>query len=312
MILSKDRQNSYLLMNNATFGAVELETGIELPEDLSVKPAGTFPLWAGKVPHSHGEQPGRDIPTLTPYWPDEDRATGASMVICPGGGYWELMDYEGRDFALWLNGLGIAAFVLTYRLASNGYHHPAITEDVTRAIRYVRHLSQAWDLDSERIGVIGSSAGGHLASYAATHYSPVNPSADDPIDRASSRPTIAAICYGVISMELWLMKNLSGPNPTPELIRELSSDLNVTPDTPPCFIWQTRDDPTVNVEHALVFASALCRSGVGFCLHIYPTGPHGLGLGVHGYDPASRQELHPWTKEFSGWLELQGFANRAG
>ena len=157
---------------------------------------------------------------------------------------------------------------------------------------------------------MGSSAGGHLASYAATHYQRENADAADAIDRASSRPDLAVLCYAVTSMELWLMKNLSGPNPTPELIRELSSDLSVTPDTPPCFIWHTQDDPTVGVEHALVFASALRRNGVGFALHIYPTGPHGLGLGVHGYDPGSHENLHPWTNEFAGWLDLQGFTNR--
>lgn len=275
-----------------------------------MKPRDRMPLWDGPAPFALGAQPDRDIPALTPFWPEEGKATGAAMIICPGGGYWELMDYEGRDYALWLAGHGIAAFVLTYRLASHGYHHPAITTDVTRAIRYVRSFADDWGLDAGRIGVMGSSAGGHLASYAATHYERSNPDVPDAIDRVSSRPDLAVLCYAVTSMELWPMYNVTGLHPTPELIRELSSDLNVTKDTPPCFLWQTQDDPTVGVEHALVFASALRKNGVGFALHIYPTGPHGLGLGVHGYDPGSHNDLHPWTNELVGWLHLLEFTIR--
>ncbi|MEI8340808.1 MAG: alpha/beta hydrolase [Verrucomicrobiota bacterium] len=275
-----------------------------------MKPSQRVPLWTGCAPSSLGQQPVRDIPTITPYWPDPSTATGASIILCPGGGYWELMDYEGRDYALWLNKHGIAAFVLTYRLACHGYHYPATTNDVTRAIRYVRYFSQQWGLDANRIGVMGSSAGGHLASFAATHHEEQKTGPIDPIDCVSSRPDLAVLCYAVTSMVLWPMDNLLGPNPTPELIRHLSSELNVSSSTPPCFIWQTQDDPVVSVEHALLFSEALRRKGVGFSLHIYPSGPHGIGLGVHGYDPEIHEDLHPWTDECYSRLGFHGFISR--
>ncbi len=267
------------------------------------------PIWTDATPGAHGDRLKYDIPTLDCFFPGgETSMPRAAMIICPGGGYWELMDdYEGRDYALWLNELGIAAFVLTYRLASNGYHHPAITGDVTRAIRYVRYFARDWNLDAQRIGVMGSSAGGHLASYAATHFQEHNPSAQDPIDRVSSRPDLAVLCYAVISMEVCQVKNLMGPVVTPVLIRELSSDQNVTPSTPPCFLWHTERDPTVKVEHARLFAEALHQHNVDYALHIYPEGSHGIGLGVRNYDSQTHKDLHPWTEELHRWLDLRGF-----
>ena len=237
------------------------------------------------------------------------------MVICPGGGYAGLADHEGRDYALWLNERGITAFVLKYRLGSNGYHHPAMMYDVQRAIRMVRFNAHDWKIDSGKIGVMGSSAGGHLASTAVTHFDAGLPDAADPVDRVSSRPDLGVLCYPVISMEAKThggsKKNLFGENPSPELCTLLSSELQVSKETPPCFIWHNADDRGVWVENSLLFASALSDKKVPFALHIYQNGGHGQGLGSKGYqlgktDPA---QLLAWTRELVDWLKQHGFSN---
>jgi len=131
--------------------------------------------------------------------------------------------------------------------------------------------------------------------------------ASDPVERESSRPDLGVLCYAVISMEVSPMEHLLGPSPSPSLIRRLSSNLNVTSETPPCFLWHTQPDPIVKVKHAFLFAESCLRHQVSLSLHIYPTGAHGLGLGVHGYDPGTRQRLHPWTEELHLWLAAQNF-----
>lgn len=270
-----------------------------------------FPLWASDPPGALGNDPVRDIPTLTYYPAPPELATGAAVVICPGGGYLELMDYEGKDCALWLNERGIAGFVLKYRLASHGYHYPEITNDVTRAMRYVRAHAPEWQLDSARIGVMGGSAGGHLASFALTHYDAGNPAHEDPVERAGSRPDFGILSYPLISCTIVPLKNLAGKSPTPELLRLLSSEQQVTSDTAPCFIWHTQDDKVVSVRHTLLFAEALQANGVSYSLHIYPSGEHGMGLGVKGYHPGEGQKLHPWTDELALWLESRGISKTA-
>ncbi|MDF3056510.1 MAG: endo,4-beta-xylanase [Rariglobus sp.] len=228
------------------------------------------------------------------------------MIICPGGGYWELMDdFEGRDYALWLNERGITAFVLKYRLASAGYHHPEITGDVQRAIRFVRAHAAAWGLDGARIGVMGSSAGGHLASYAMTHHETGDAGEEDPIDAFSSRPDLGVLCYPVISSSLSRMNNLAGDNSTPALQTWLSSEMHVSEATPPCFLWHTAADEIVSAKHSLLFAEALRARGVPCELHIYPEGCHSIALGVHGYKPGTGQTLHPWTLELERWLSAR-------
>lgn len=265
-----------------------------------------WPLWSRSVPYALGDRP-EDIPSLTAYHPLREKATGAAIVICPGGGYWEWMgNYEGRDFALWLNEHGISAFVLKYRLASDGYHYPAIVEEVSRAIRWVRAHAAKWALDPNRIGVLGASAGGHLASYAATHFDKGNPHDPDPVERVSSRPDLCVLCYPVIStmaFESGTKSNLLGANASPEIEEYVSSECQVTPETPPCFLWHTQDDRVVPVEHSLLFAQALQQNGIPFSLHVYPSGPHGLGLGVHGYEPGSSEPLHEWTTALAFWLK---------
>ncbi len=271
------------------------------------QPTNSFPLWSDGAPGALGNA-AKDIPTLTPFFPPPDKATGAAMVICPGGGYAHLAPHEGKDYALWLNAHGIAGFVLKYRLGSDGYHYPAMFQDATRAMRIVRSHAEEWHLDPHRVGIIGSSAGGHLASTVLTHYDAGNPKATDPVERVSSRPDLGILCYAVITMGKFThqgsKENLLGKNPSPELVRKLSNELQVTKDTPPCFIWGTDEDKTVPIENSLMFAEALRKAGVPFALHIYQKGGHGLGLGSHTYDPS---KWLPWTHDCIYWLKIQGF-----
>jgi len=265
-------------------------------------------LWQGDAPGAIGNE-DKDIPTLTLYFPDPSKATGASVVVCPGGGYHGLAPHEGEHYALWLNEQGIAGIVLKYRLASGGYHHPFIFYDVARAIRYARTTSDEWKLDPNRIGVMGSSAGGHLSSMILTHFDSGQPDASDPIERQSSRPNLGILCYPVISTSPEIghagcKEALIGSNPSPDLVNLISTELQVKPDTPPCFLWHTFEDGGVKAENSIEFALALKKVNVPFELHIYEKGGHGLGLGSGEYNPA---KWLPWTYECSRWLKEQGF-----
>lgn len=270
--------------------------------------ADSFPLWPDGAPGALGTNTN-DIPTLTMLLPAADKASGAAIVICPGGGYGGLADHEGSQYARWLNEHGIAGFVLQYRLGSAGYRHPAMLQDAARALRTVRSRAGEWKLDPKRIGIMGSSAGGHLASTLVTHFDAGRPDAADPIERASSRPDLGILCYPVISMgantHQGSKNNLLGKDPSPELVRELSNELQVTKETPPCFLWHTWEDKGVKIENALSFANALQAAGVRFDLHVYERGPHGLGLGTREWQPEKR---HPWTRDCEFWLKERGFA----
>ena len=272
------------------------------------QPTNAFPLWPDGAPGALGKE-DKDIPSLTPYLPDAAKATGAAIVICPGGGYGGLANHEGEHYARWLNEHGVAGFVLKYRLGSGGYHHPAMLQDAARAVRTVRSRAGEWKFDAKKVGIMGSSAGGHLASTLLTHFESGKPEAADLIERQSSRPDAGILCYAVISMTTEFThqgskRNLLGTNVPPELAREVSSELQVTKDTPPCFIWHTGEDKGVPVENALLFAAALRKAGVPFDLHVYQKGPHGLGLGSRDYDPA---KWLPWTRDCIYWLREQGF-----
>lgn len=270
----------------------------------------SFPLWPEGAPGALGKE-DKDIPTLTVFLPAADHASGAAIVICPGGGYGGLADHEGSQYARWLNELGIAGFVLKYRLGTGGYRHPAMLQDAARAVRTVRARAGEWKLDPKRVGIMGSSAGGHLASTLLTHFDTGNADAADLIERQSSRPDLGILCYPVISMtspftHQGSKRNLLGPEPSPDLARKLSSELQVTKDTPPCFIWHTWEDKGVPIENSLSFAEALQKSGVRFDLHIYERGPHGIGLGSREWRPEQR---HPWTRDCEFWLMERGFVN---
>ena len=267
-----------------------------------------FPLWTDGAPGALGKE-DKDIPTLTVYLPPAERASGAAIVICPGGGYGGLADHEGSQYARWLNELGIAGFVLKYRLGPAGYHHPAMLLDAARAVRTVRARASEWKINPKHIGIMGSSAGGHLAATLLTHFDEGKTESSDPIERVSSRPDLGILCYAVITMGEFTHKgsqyNLLGKDPSPELVRELSNELQVTKETPPCFIWHTWEDKGVSVENSLLFAEALRKHGVRFDLHIYERGPHGLGLGTREWKP---EERHPWTRDCEYWLKQRGFA----
>jgi acetyl esterase/lipase len=272
------------------------------------QPTKPFPLWPDGAPGAMGTAE-KDLPTLTPYLPEPAKSTGAAIVICPGGGYGGLASHEGVDYARFLNEQGIAGFVLKYRLGSSGYRHPVMLQDAARAVRIVRAQAAQWKLDPHRIGIMGSSAGGHLASTLLTHFDAGQADATDSIERQSSRPDLGILCYAVITMGEFTHEgskhNLLGNNPSPELIRDLSNELQVTKDTPPCFIWHTWEDTAVPVENSLHFAEALRKAAVPFDLHIYQNGGHGLGLGSRQWDPTKR---HPWTLDLAVWLKVQGIS----
>jgi acetyl esterase/lipase len=271
----------------------------------------SFPLWPNGAPGALGKE-AKDIPTLTPFFPETSKATGAAMIICPGGGYQHLADHEGSVYAQWLNDHGIAAFVLKYRLGTN-YQHPSMLQDASRAMRLIRSRAGEWKLDSKRIGIMGSSAGGHLASTLLTHFDTGDTNSADAIEQQSSRPDLGILCYPVITMGEFThqgsRKNLLGTNAPPELVTELSNELQVTKDTPPTFLWHTYEDTAVPVENSLQFADALRKSRVPFDLHVYQKGGHGMGLGIRAYTPENLPKLHPWTADCLYWLKVQGFAN---
>ena len=266
-----------------------------------------FPLWLGGAPGATGTDP-KDIPTLTPYLPDSATATGAAIVICPGGGYGGLAAHEGDGYARWLNHYGVTAFVLKYRLGSAGYRHPVMLGDAARALRTVRAKADQWKLNPKRIGIIGSSAGGHLASTLLTHFDAGKPDSEDVIERQSSRPDLGILCYAVITMgpntHQGSRNNLLGKDPSSTLVELLSNEKQVTKDTPPCFVWHTWEDKAVKVENSLDFVNALQKNGVPYDLHIYQKGGHGLGLGSREFDPA---RWHPWAGDCIYWLKVQGF-----
>jgi acetyl esterase/lipase len=268
-------------------------------------------LWPSGAPGALGKT-DKDIPTLTPYFPSAGKATGAAIVVCPGGGYGGLAEHEGKDYALWLSDQGITAFVLKYRLGSAGYRHPIELGDAARAVRLVRAAAKELNVDPKRVGIMGSSAGGHLASTLLTHFDAGNPDAPDPIDRQSSRPDLGILCYPVITMgdstHHGSRDNLLGKDPSDELIKELSNELHVTKDTPPCFLYHSAEDAAVPVENSLMFAEALRQAGVPFDLHIYEKGQHGGGLGFAPYAKYIPGKLHPWTRDCEYWLKERGFA----
>ncbi len=277
----------------------------------------TIRLWPGGAPGAQGSDPNRDVPTLTIWLPRPAIATGSAVVVCPGGGYQLLaMDHEGKQIAEWLNSLGIAAFVLKYRLGPR-YHHPAMLQDVGRAIRTVRANAERWKLDPHRIAIIGFSAGGHLASTAGTHFDAGKPDADDPIERVSSRPDRMILVYPVIALATpyghpGSLKNLLGENPARDLVESLSNERQVTKDTPPTFLAHTNADKGVPAENSLLFALALRKAGVPVELHLFERGPHGLGLGdgIAQFKVPPEPSFKAWPKLCETWLKNQGFLDR--
>src|SRR6266851_2073873 len=270
------------------------------PPPLPIRDAQIIPLWSGAAPGALGSA-DTDIPVITVYLPRTVTPNTPAVVVCPGGGYQNLAaNHEGRQVANYLNSLGAAAFVLRYRLGPR-YHHPIELGDAQRAIRLLRSHAQEWRLDPARIGIMGFSAGGHLAMTASTHFDGGAPDAADAVDRVSSRPDFAVLGYPVISMtEPWTHKgsrtNLLGENPDPELAKSLSGERAVTRETPPTFIFQTSEDTTVPAENSVHYFLALRTAGVPAEMHVFERGPHGVGL---ANDDVALSE---WSKLLANWL----------
>ena len=268
----------------------------------------TIVLWPGGAPGAVGDEEA-DRPTLTVYLPPAERAVPTGVVVCPGGGYAKLaMDHEGRQVAEWLNSLGVAAFVLKYRLGPR-YRHPAPLEDAKRALRLVRARAGEFRIAPDRIGVWGFSAGGHLASTLATHFDAGNPAAADPVERVSCRPDFAILAYPVISFATEYAhkgsrRNLLGDNPDPALVENLSNEKQVTAQTPPTFLFHTNEDQGVPAENSVLFYLALRRAGVPAELHIYERGRHGVGLAPN--DPV----LSSWPQRLADWLRVRRLLGR--
>lgn len=265
-------------------------------------------LWPQGAPGAVGQEDA-DRPTLSVYLPSPEKAVGTGVVVCPGGGYGTLaMEHEGRQVAEWLNGLGVAAFVLKYRHAPR-YRHPAPLQDAQRAVRLVRSRAAEFGLRPDRIGIWGFSAGGHLASTAATHFDAGRADAADPVERFSCRPDFLILAYPVISFATAYVhqgsrRNLLGDNPGPALLENLSNENQVTAHTPPTFLFHTTEDRGVPVENSVLFYLALRKAGVPAEMHLYERGRHGVGLASN--DPV----LSSWPARLADWLRVHGLLSR--
>jgi acetyl esterase/lipase len=272
------------------------------PSSLHAEDPNFRPLWPDKAPDAKGDasadHPGLWVYPATPQPNHQPCAT--AVVICPGGGYGiHAVDHEGTQPARFFNRLGITAFVLRYRLAP--YRHPVPLNDALRAIRFVRSHAADFQIDPNRVGIMGFSAGGHLASTTLTHFTPGDPTAADPIDRLSSRPSFGILGYPVISFSADFAhrgsaRNLLGPDASAEQLAALSNDQHVTKDTPPTFLFHTAEDSGVPPENSIAFFTACKRAGVPAELHVFQQGQHGVGL-APGH-PA----LQSWLDTATTWL----------
>jgi acetyl esterase/lipase len=238
-----------------------------------------------------------DAPTLELFRPE--KPNGAAVIVLPGGGYGGLAPHEGAPVAQWLNTLGITAFVLRYRVAP--HRHPTPFNDVTRGMRIVRSEAKSLGIDPNKIGILGFSAGGHLASTISTHFDAGNPESPDPVERASNRPDLSILLYPVITFSdttthSGSRSNLLGPNPPAELVELLSNEKQVTAQTPPAFLFHTVDDGAVPVENSILYAQGLRRHGIPFEMHLYETGRHGVGLAQ------DNPVLRSWPALCAVWL----------
>jgi len=284
-----------------TFPEDKLTTLKPLPPSIQFWPEGAPPAKCTAE---------NDQPSLTVFPAPTENANGTGVVICPGGGYAHLATgHEGTQIAEWFQKRGVTAFVLKYRLSTHGYQHPAPMLDVQRAIRTVRHRASEWNLNPKRIGVMGFSAGGHLASTASTHFDSGKQDSADPIDQVSCRPDFAILGYPVITLEgnfthKGSRDRLLGDKPEAELIKDLSNDQQVSKDTPPTFLFHTSEDKTVPAENSVVYYLALKKHGVPAELHVYEKGRHGIGLA------ANMPATGTWPDRLQDWLKLRGLLDR--
>jgi len=282
-------------------------------------PRPVLPLYSGSIPDSkpsrvqevntEGRISNVVQPTLTVYLPAREKANGTSVVVCPGGGYAMLASgHEGHDVAKRLNEMGVAAFVLKYRLP-NGQSQPdpsiAPLLDAQQALRLVREQASKYNLNPERIGLMGFSAGGHLAATAGTHFAkPVgtNPGA------TSVRPAFLMLIYPVISFSDSLKhagsrNNLIGATPSADQVRLYSNELQVTAQTPPTFLVHAEDDKVVPVQNSVVFYQALHRHNVPAEMHLYPLGGHGFGMN-------NKTTKDQWMERLQNWMDANGWLTK--
>ena len=262
----------------------------------------TFPLWDGPAPGALGNDE-TDRPTVTYYTPVY--STHTAIVVTPGGGYsFVATNHEGRQIANWLNSIGVSVFVVKYRVGPR-YHHPIELGDAQRAMRFVRAHAADFRINPDHIGLMGFSAGGHLAASVATHFDSGNPTAPDPIDRVSCRPDFLILGYPVITLfqpyaHQGSVTALLGDHPDPNLLRDLSPELHVTPQTPPTFLVTTSEDTTVPPENTMDFYRSLRKAGVPAELHIFEKGNHGFGL------TAGEPNHNVWHLLLEQWLRQRG------
>ncbi|MGL6075845.1 MAG: alpha/beta hydrolase [Fimbriiglobus sp.] len=271
------------------------------------------PIWPGEVPLAVGKA-DQDVPMMTPYLLPKEKANGAAVVICPGGGYAFLaMDHEGKQVAEFLNTLGVQAIVVKYRVVGKDRPGPLLHAplmDVQQVIRTVRAKATEWNIDAKRIGVWGFSAGGHLASTAGTHFTKANPATEDPIAQQSSRPDFMILSYPVISMEDGVThgpskRYLLGAKPDAKLVAEFSNEKHVTAETPPTFIFHTDEDKAVLPENAARFYLALKAAKIPAEMHIYQNGPHGVGLGTDPRWTKGNTYAEGWPKHLTAWMKAR-------
>ncbi len=279
-----------------------------------------IPLWPEGVPGARpglGEERHKDggitnvsEPTLTVFEPAVDKPNGTAVIICPGGGYVHLsMAREGVQYANWLSTLGVTSFVLKYRLQEFG--HPAPLQDVLRAVRIVRSRATEFHIDPARIGVMGSSAGGHLTACAGTLYDNPAGRTGAPLDATSARPDFLILMYPVITMEppdvhAGSRHALLGAHPAPELVELMSVEKQVTPATPPTLLIHTQEDKSVPVGNSILFFQALTRAGVPAEMYLFEHGSHGLGMKA-GFGTAS-----DWPGRAEEWLRHRGLLDAPG
>ena len=264
-------------------------------------------LYPNRAPAAMGNE-DKDKPALFLYFAKEN-LTGGAVMICPGGGYGHLaMDHEGKQIAEWYNSLGVHAFVLRYRLGNHegtGYQHPTMLNDAKRGIRTIRTNAKEWGINPDKIGIMGFSAGGHLASTLGTHFDDGDQEAIDPIERASSLPNFMVLGYPVISLNTKYVhagsrRNLLGATPNSKEVSSLSNETQVSALTPPTFLFHTDEDRAVPPENSVLFYLALREAGIPAELHIYEKGRHGVGFAP---DDAI---LSTWKERLKDWLGNRG------
>ncbi|UII24433.1 alpha/beta hydrolase [Fulvivirga maritima] len=267
-----------------------------------------MPLYPEGTPNALGEK-DKDTPMLYYYPAAYEGELKSAVVICPGGGYTHLaMEKEGFKMAQWFNSFGVSAIVLRYRLGGDGYKNPVPLQDAQQALRVVRSKAKEWNIASEKVGIMGFSAGGHLASTVATHWDLGDPVAKDALQRISCRPDFVILGYPVVTMEddfthQGSKKALLGAQPEDKLVEDMSNEKQVNEKTPPTFIFHTYEDGAVPVQNSLQFYEAMVAAGVPGELHVYQKGGHGLGFG-----PES-SSYFTWRETCSRWLKSINMAD---